>query len=133
MNFILTTLIVIGAIVDAMLGIGFLFDPAGSGGEFGLQSNGPAGLSSMRADFTAFFLVSAACMACGGWRRRGGVLLVPLALFGAAFVGRLINLIVVGPYDLWWMPMLVELAHIIVLAIAVRRWPAPAADLTSRV
>ncbi|MDG6080159.1 hypothetical protein E3U23_13270 [Erythrobacter litoralis] len=133
MNFILTTLIVIGAIVDAMLGLGFLFDPAGSGGEFGLLSDGPAGLSSMRADFTAFFLVSAACMSWGGWRRRGGVLLVPLALFGVAFVGRLINLIVVGPYDLWQMPMLVELAHIIVLAIAVRRWAAPAANLTSRV
>ncbi len=132
MNLILSALIIIGAVVDAMLGFGFLFDPAGSGIDFGLQSTGAAGLSSLRADFSAFFLVSAACMAWGGWRRRGGVLLVPLALFSVAFIGRLINLIVVGTYDLWWMPMLVELAHIIVLAIAVRRWPAPALGLSAR-
>ncbi len=133
MHFILSALIIIGAIIDAMLGFGFLFDPGGTGGDFGLQTMGVAGLSAMRADFSAFFLVSAACMAWGGWRRRGGVLLVPLALFSVAFIGRLINLIVAGTYDLWWMPMLVELAHIIVLTVAVRRWPAPAEGLSARV
>ena len=115
MHFVLSAIIALLALLDLMLGVGFLVNPAASGADFGL--------SAMRADFTAFFLVAAGFMALGAWRRRGDVLTVPLALFGIAFTGRLINLLVVGSYEGWWLPMAVELGHVVVLGLAIRVWP----------
>ena len=53
----------------------------------------------------------------------GDVLTVPLALFAIAFTGRLINLLVVGSYEGWWLPMAVELGHVAILALAIKVWP----------
>ena len=97
--------------------------PQGSSLAAALHGAAAEGLSAMRADFTAFFLVAAGFMALGAWRRRGDVLTVPLALFGIAFTGRLINLLVVGSYEGWWLPMAVELGHVVVLGLAIRVWP----------
>ena len=124
MHFVLSAIIALLALLDLMLGVGFLVNPAASGADFGLSAGAAAeGLSAMRADFTAFFLVAAGFMAVGAWRRRGDVLTVPLALFGIAFTGRLINLLVVGSYEGWWLPMAVELGHVVVLGLAIRVWP----------
>ena len=128
MQFVLSALVALLALLDLMLGMGFLVNPAASGADFGLSAvdllnGGAEGLSAMRADFTAFFLVAAGFMGLGAWRRRGDVLTVPLALFAIAFTGRLINLLVVGSYEGWWLPMAVELGHVAILALAIRVWP----------
>lgn len=127
MHFVLSALVALLALLDLMLGVGFLINPAASGADFGLSAvgtgGGAEGLSAMRADFTAFFLVAALFMGIGAWRRRGDVLTVPLALFAIAFTGRLINLVVVGSYEGWWLPMVVELGHVVILALAIRVWP----------
>ena len=125
MHFVLSAIIALLALLDLMLGVGFLVNPAASGADFGLSAGSAAaeGLSGMRADFAAFFLVAAGFMALGAWRRRGDVLTVPLALFAIAFTGRLINLLVVGSYEGWWLPMLVELGHVAALGLAIRVWP----------
>ena len=127
MRTVLSAVILLGALLDGVLGFGFLSNPAQSGANFGLVAaagpTGAMGLSSMRADFTAFFLVAAGFMALGALRRRGDVLVAPLALFLVALSGRALNLLVVGPYDGWWMPMLVEAVHVAVLATAIRAWP----------
>ena len=114
MNFILASLIALGALLDLVLGVSFLVDPALAGVDFGL--------TAMRGDFTAFFLVSAIFMGWGAWKRRGDVLLPALMLFAIAFAGRLVNLFVVGTYDGWWQPMTVEALHIAVLAFAMLQW-----------
>ena len=123
MHLVLSAIIALLAILDAIVGVGFLVNPAQAAGDFGLSPTGTAGTSALRADFTAFFFVAALFMAWGAWRRRGEVLLAPLALFTIAFTGRLINLLVEGSYEGWWIPMAVEMAHIVVLALAIRAWP----------
>lgn len=124
MHLVLSAIIALLAILDVIVGVGFLVNPAQAGGDFGLSAPGNAGTSALRADFTAFFLVAALFMGWGAWRRRGELLLAPLALFVIAFTGRLINLLVEGNYEGWWTPMAVEMAHIVVLALAIRAWPA---------
>ena len=129
MHLILSAIILLLGIIDMVIGIGFFVNPSESGVRFGLESPGEMGLSAMRGDFTAFFLVSGGFMAAGAWKRRGDLLVPALALFAIAFTGRLVNLLVVGSYEGWWQPMAVEMTHIVVLALAIRAWrwgPMPA-------
>ena len=123
MAIILAALIALGALMNALLGFGFLLDPATMAVQFGFDTASAQGMSTTRGDMTAFFLVAAAFMAWGAWKRRGDVLLPALGLFAIAFAGRLVNLLIVGTYDMWWEPMLVEAGHVIVLALAIRYWP----------
>ena len=81
------------------------------------------GLATMRADMTAFFVVGAVCMMVGAWRRNGDLLLVPAGLFGVALLGRFVGLASDGPWEGYWMPMLVEGAMVILLLIASRVLP----------
>ncbi|MBX7539540.1 hypothetical protein [Qipengyuania sphaerica] len=124
MHFILVVLLALGALLNLFLGLSFFFDPATAGADFGLQSPNEQGLSSMRADFTAFFLVAAFCEGWAAWKRRGDILWPALMLFVIAFTGRLVNLIVVGDYDLWYGPMAVEALHVIVMLLAIKTFPA---------
>lgn len=107
-------------LVYAVIGLNFLYQPDQAATGFGLVADGVQGLSTLRADFTAFFLLSGACMVWGGWRRNGDLLLVPAALFGIAFVGRAINLVAEGPYEGFWQPMLIE-ALTVTLCVAGNR------------
>lgn len=122
MKAVLSAVILLGAILDGVLGFRFLSSPAAIGAEFGLEAPSAMGLSAMRADFTAFFFVAAGFMVWGAWQRRGDALVAPLALFLIALTGRALNLLLVGPYPGWWMPMAVEAAHVAVLAAAIRVW-----------
>ncbi len=122
MHLFLSALIVLGAILDLVIGTGFLVNPSVSGNDFGLDAATTHGSSTLRGDMTAFFYVAAISMAWGAWKRRGDVLLPALALFAIAFTGRLVNLIVEGTYDGWWQPMTVEALHVIVLLWAIRSW-----------
>lgn len=115
----LSAILIAAAILDGVLGFRFLSDPAGIGREFGLNADGAMGLSAMRADFTAFFIVAAVFMAFGAWKKRGDVLVAPLLLFLIALTGRALNLLVVGSYPGWWQPMAVEAAHVAVLTAAI--------------
>lgn len=118
MRLILTFLIVAAAIIDLVIGIGFFLNPVSAGSDFGLVPAGEQGRAMLRADMTAFFITAAIFMVWGAWKRRGDLLLVPIALFGVAFIGRGLSAVVDGTYEGWWLPMLVEAAHVIVLAYA---------------
>jgi hypothetical protein len=118
MRLILTFLIVAAAIIDMVIGIGFFLNPVSAGTDFGLIPDGEQGRAVLRADMTAFFIVAAFFMVWGAWKRRGDLLLVPIGLFGVAFIGRGLSAIIDGTYDGWWLPMLVEAAHVIVLTYA---------------
>ena len=123
MRLILTGLIFAGGLLFLLQGVGFLFDPASAGAEFGLSANGEQGLSTMRADMTAFFVVAAVSMILGAWRKRGDLLLVAAALFGIALTGRTISLIQDGMYEGAFVPMTVEAVCVIVLGAASRILP----------
>lgn len=118
MRLVLSFLIVAAAIIDMVIGIGFLLNPVSAGSDFGLIPNGDQGLAVLRADMTAFFVIAAIFMIWGAWKRRGDLLLVPIGLFGIAFIGRGLSALVDGTYEGWWLPMLVEAAHVIVLTYA---------------
>ncbi|WEK48263.1 MAG: DUF4345 family protein [Candidatus Andeanibacterium colombiense] len=120
MRLILTAILLATGLFYLIGGLGFVITPHAIGPEFGLSANGAQGWSTIRADMTAFFLVVGACLAWGAWRRAGDMLLVPAALCGIAFTGRVISLFVDGGYDGAWSPMLGE-AFTVIAAIAGNR------------
>lgn len=123
MRLVLTALIFLAGMFDLFLAISFLTGPQQAAAGFGLSPTGTAGLSTLRADMTAFFGVAAFCMLWGAWRRNADLLLVPILLFGTAMVARLINVVVAGPYDGWPVPVAVEAFHVVLLLIGWRTLP----------
>jgi len=120
MRLILTAILLITGLFYLIGGVGFIVMPDSIGPNFGLSANDAQGWSTIRADMTAFFLVCGTCLAWGAWRRAGDMLLVPAALCGIAFTGRLISLFADGGYDGAWSPMLGE-AFTVIIAIAGNR------------
>ena len=80
MHVILSAILLALAILDLVIGTGFLIDPGSSGADFGLAIVSMHGESTLRGDMTAFFYVTALSLAWGGWKRRGDVLLPALGL-----------------------------------------------------
>ncbi len=117
MRLFLAALLFVMGLFYLFVGAGFLVNPAAAGNDLGLVGNGARGLSSLRADMTAFFYVGGGAMIWGAWRRRGDMLLVSATLFGIAFFGRLISLFTDGAYPDWTGPALVELVTAIVCLI----------------
>lgn len=102
------------------MGAGFLIDPAGSGGEFGLSASGPQGLASIRGDMTAFFWVSAGCLIIGAWRDKPALLCAAAALMGIVFMGRTVGAAIDGTYEGWFVPMIVEGLTVVLALIGTR-------------
>lgn len=124
----LRALLFVGGLFYAILGVGFLFDPAGSGAEFGLMAHDAHGLTTLRADFTAFFVVAGGCMIWGGWARKGDPLLVTAALMVLALAGRFVGLATDGSFAGFWPPMVVEAVTAILALIASRMLPHTALE-----
>ena len=125
MHVILSAILLALAILDLVIGTGFLIDPASSGADFGLSIASTHGESTLRGDLTAFFYVASFSLAWGAWKRRGDMLLPALSLFGIALSGRIINLVVQGPYQGWMVPMSVEALHCVAIILAMRAWGVP--------
>jgi hypothetical protein len=92
----------------ATLGLWFFADTHAAAAAFFVQPLGNAGLATVRADLSAFFLVSGLWAFHAAWRAKGTALLVPAALYGIAISGRAVNLIAAGPYEGAATPMIVE-------------------------
>lgn len=123
MRLILTALVFLAGLFDLFMAIEFLTAPERAATGFGLATTGIGGISTIRADFTAFFGVAAFCMMWGAWRRNADLMLVPALLFGTAFVGRAINLVVTGVHEGWPVPMAVEAGHVLLMLAAWRMLP----------
>jgi hypothetical protein len=108
------------AILFLLIGLGFLFRPANLAAKFFLSANGNQGLATLRADMTAFFIGSALFALAGAWTGRPGWLLVPLALVGIAFVGRLLSLVLDGAARTAFPPMIAE--AVIMALLAATYW-----------
>ncbi len=123
MILILRAILLAGGLFFVLLGTSFLLDPSVAGADFGVQAQGVQGLSTIRADFTAFFWVSGGCMIWGAWARNGDPLLVAAALMGVTFFGRLISLYVDGTYDDFMLPMIIEAITAILALLGSRLLP----------
>ncbi len=122
----LRTVLVLGGLLLAFVGAGFFLDPAQAGADFGVSAAGAHGLTSLRADFTAFFLVAAACMIWGALARRRDPLLIAAALMLIPLFGRLVSLSVNGSFEGYLPPMGVEAVLGIAALIAARVLPEKA-------
>lgn len=123
MRFVLTALVFLFGLFDLFMGLNFLINPNETASGFGLTAASTQGFSTLRADFTAFFGVVAACMMIGAWRRNADLLLVPAALMGTAVAVRALSLAWDGSYTGWHVPMLVEISHVVLLIAAWRVLP----------
>ena len=123
MRLILTALIFLLGLFDLFMGLNFLFNPVETAAGFGLLAQGNAGMSSLRADFAAYFCVIAVSMMWGAWRRNGDLLLVPAALMGTTLAVRGFSLAVDGTYPVAFLLMSVELVHVILLIATWRTLP----------
>jgi len=123
MRVILTALIFLLGLFDLFMGLNFLLNPRETALGFGIGPLGIQGMSTLRADFTAFFGVVAVCMMVGAWRRNADLLLVPAALMGTAVTVRAISLGLDGGYPGYLVPMVVELVHVALLVAAWRVLP----------
>ncbi|MBN8484330.1 MAG: hypothetical protein J0L50_06075 [Sphingomonadales bacterium] len=123
MRFAITAVVFLLGLFDLFMGLNFLFNPLATGAGFGLAPLGSQGMSTMRADFTAFFGVVAVCMMIGAWRRNADLLLVPAAVMATAVTVRALSLFLDGTYPGWQVPMVVEAVHVIVLIAAWKLLP----------
>lgn len=120
-------LVALVALFNIILGLGFLLDPAGSALRFFLSPLGTQGMATLRADFTAFFVVGGVAALIGAWRRESGPLLVPIALLGVAITGRAVSLIADGAPATAFPPMVVEAVMIALLLLGRRAFAGPRA------
>lgn len=123
MRLILTALVFLAGLFSAFMAISFLTGPGQAAAGLGISSTGAAAISTIRADFTSFFGVAAACMMWGAWRRNADLLLVPALLYGTALAGRTVDLVVSGPYPGWPVSMVVEAAILLLMLAAWRMLP----------
>ena len=120
MTLILRAALLLLALLYLAIGTGFLFAPERLGEAFGVAAAGAKGLSSMRADFTAFFWLLGGSLVWGAWRQSGGALLVAALLVGTALAGRAVSLLLDGNYAGALQPMAIE-ALTVLLALAGMR------------
>ena len=119
--FLRAALLLLGLLYLA-IGSFFLFEPDRMGEAFGVAAAGAQGLSTMRADFTAFFWVLGGALVWGGWRSRDDVLWVAAALIGIALAGRGFSLLADGNYTNALQPMLVEAVTLVLTLVAARHF-----------
>lgn len=123
MRLVLTALVFLIGLFDLALAASFLIDPLTPAQGLGVGTTGMAGLSTIRADFTAFFGVSGFAMVWGAWRRNADLLLVPMLLYAVTFAARALDLAISGRYPGWAAPMAVEAVEMLLLFAAWRLLP----------
>ena len=122
----LRVVLTLGGLLLVYMGFGFLVDPVTAGAGFGINVEGAHGTTSVRSDFTAFFVVSGACFLWGAWARRSDPLVIGSALMLVTLAARLVSLAINGPFEGHVIPMVVEAVLGIAGLYAARVLPAKA-------
>ncbi|TPE59177.1 DUF4345 domain-containing protein [Sandaracinobacter neustonicus] len=117
MTLIVRLIIGLVGLFNVAVGLMFLLNPARMGPEFALSPLGSQGLATMRADFSAFFLVGGLFALLGAIRTDPSPLKVPLLLLAIALFGRTLSLILDGTAPTAYPPMLVEAVMIALLLL----------------
>ena len=104
------------ALLFLSMGVGFMFDPAGSGVGVGLSPVAELGLNTLRGDMGGLFLASTALIGLGIFLKRGDWLLAVAVLMLFIALGRLIGFAVDGNPS---QPTLMAFGFEIVIAAAL--------------
>lgn len=120
---ILRLLVTIWALFFGVLGVRGLIDPSVYGQQFDLPTLGAMARNTIRADFSAFFLVSAGTALYGAWARDAAQWLrVPALLFGSALLFRALGLALGDPLGpIVQTSMIAEAVSVALLVTAARR------------
>ena len=78
------------------LAAGFLLTPARVALRLGLEATGPVGLSTLRGDFFALFLMFGLSAIYASVRNRSDVLIIPMIMIAVIILGRLFSAVVDG-------------------------------------
>jgi hypothetical protein len=78
------------------LAAGFLLAPARVALRLGLEPTGPVGLSTLRGDFFALFLMFGLSAIYASVRNRSDVLIIPMIMIAVIILGRLFSAVVDG-------------------------------------
>ena len=112
-------------LLNIVIGLSFLFNPAKMAAEFAISPLGTHGMATMRADFPAFFLTGAVFSLIGAWRADRLPLMVPLMLLTFALLGRCVSIAFDGTAPTTVPPMIVEAVMIALLGLAYRAFGEP--------
>jgi hypothetical protein len=96
------------ALFGLALGLWFYGGTEQAAAAFFVAPQGAAGLATLRADMSAFFLVGGGFALHAALTRNGRGLIVPGALYAVAISGRALNILVAGSDAGTATPMLVE-------------------------
>jgi hypothetical protein len=120
---ILRLLVTIWALFFGILGLRGLIDPAVYVQQFDLPAIGAVARNTIRADFSAFFLVAAGSALYGAWARDAAHWLrVPAMLFGGALLFRALGLALGDPLGpIVQTSMIAEAVSAVLLFTAARR------------
>ena len=113
----------LGGLLLLFMAFGFLTDTVGASADFGIKAEGAHGITSLRADMTAFFGVGGACFVWGAWARRRDPLIIGAALMLAALAARIVSLVINGSFEGYLPPMAVELLLGLLGLIGARALP----------
>ncbi|MEP2735619.1 MAG: hypothetical protein ABJP34_04915 [Erythrobacter sp.] len=80
-----------------------------AGAGFGISAEGAHGLTSIRADFTSFFMVSGGCLVWGAIAQRRDPLIIGSLLMLVTLAVRLVALAIDGSFEGYTTPMVVEI------------------------
>lgn len=108
------------------LGLWFFFSTSEAAQAFFVVPQGAAGIGTLRADMSSFFLVGSGFAFHAAWTGRVASLLPPMALYAVALTGRAYNLAVNGLFAGAITPMAVEALLILLLYFAFRTFPGRA-------
>ncbi len=100
------------------MGLMFLVNPGGSAADFALSPIGSQGFATLRADFPAFFFVAGIFALLGAWKASSEPLKVPILLYGIAFFGRTVSLVLDGAGPMAYPPMAFEAGIVVLLIVA---------------
>lgn len=108
MRMILRVLIGVAGVLGVLAGLRVWQAPEAFAAQLGVAAASPLGVATLRADFGAFFAVGGALALAAAIKARGGLLLAPMLLLGAALAGRIATALMEGYTPEMGAPMAVE-------------------------
>ena len=97
-----------------------IMSPAEMGESLGLGALSPLGLNALRADIGAFFLASAVAAVAALFGGRPHWILGAALLYGLAFLGRILGIVVDGVPEGIVQPLVVEFTMVVLSVFAAK-------------
>ncbi|MCZ6710311.1 MAG: DUF4345 family protein [Gammaproteobacteria bacterium] len=118
MQIAIKVVVALFAVLFVVLGAGVMLDPSSAPAQFGVESLGLVGSSTLRGDLGGMFIGAALMLAWGLLSGRTTLFLAVAVLMGSIAFGRTIGFFVDGANGQVIMPFVVELVMVVILVFA---------------